>query len=50
MRYLSPLRYPGGKARLAPYLARLISAQTIVPQHYAEPFAGGAGAGWRRSG
>jgi DNA-methyltransferase len=44
MRYLSPLRYPGGKARLAPYLARLISAQTIVPQHYAEPFAGGAGA------
>ncbi|QQB82845.1 DNA adenine methylase [Corynebacterium amycolatum] len=44
MRYLSPLRYPGGKARLAPYLQRLITAQTPRPTHYAEPFAGGAGA------
>lgn len=44
MRYLSPLRYPGGKARLAPYLARLISAQDPRPGQYAEPFAGGAGA------
>ena len=44
MRYLSPLRYPGGKARLAPYLARLISAQYPKPRQYAEPFAGGAGA------
>lgn len=44
MRYLSPLRYPGGKARLAPYLQRLINAQTPRPAHYAEPFAGGAGA------
>lgn len=44
MRYLSPLRYPGGKARLAPYLARLIEAQEPKPRQYAEPFAGGAGA------
>ena len=44
MRYLSPLRYPGGKARLAPYLERLIRAQTPQPTQYAEPFAGGAGA------
>ena len=44
MRYLSPLRYPGGKARLAPYLARLIEAQQPRPRQYAEPFAGGAGA------
>lgn len=44
MRYLSPLRYPGGKARLAPYLARLIEAQQPKPRQYAEPFAGGAGA------
>uniref|UniRef100_UPI00404B41F4 DNA adenine methylase n=1 Tax=Brachybacterium sp. GPGPB12 TaxID=3023517 RepID=UPI00404B41F4 len=44
MRYLSPLRYPGGKARLAPYLARLITAQDPEPRQYAEPFAGGAGA------
>lgn len=44
MRYLSPLRYPGGKARLAPYLSRLIRAQNPRPRQYAEPFAGGAGA------
>lgn len=44
MRYLSPLRYPGGKARLAPFLERIIESQTPRPTHYAEPFAGGAGA------
>lgn len=44
MRYVSPLRYPGGKARLAPYLTRLIRAQSPQPRQYAEPFAGGAGA------
>lgn len=46
-RYLSPLRYPGGKARVAPYLAALIRAQTPRPTIYAEPFAGGAGAALR---
>ncbi|CAB0580616.1 DNA adenine methylase [Corynebacterium diphtheriae] len=44
MRFLSPLRYPGGKARLAPFLERIIRAQTPAPSYYAEPFAGGAGA------
>lgn len=44
MRYISPLRYPGGKARLAPYFRRLISSQETRPRQYAEPFAGGAGA------
>lgn len=47
MRYLSPLRYPGGKGRLAPYIARLISIQRPRPRQYAEPFAGGAGAALR---
>ena len=46
-RSLSPLRYPGGKARLAAYLARLIAAQDPRPREYAEPFAGGAGAALR---
>ncbi|WP_267626471.1 DNA adenine methylase [Gordonia sputi] len=46
-RYLSPLRYPGGKARVAPYLADLIRAQPTRPTVYAEPFAGGAGAALR---
>ncbi|MFJ4030115.1 DNA adenine methylase [Paenarthrobacter sp. NPDC089989] len=45
MRFLSPLRYPGGKAKLAPYFGRLIDAQKQPVNHYAEPFAGGAGAG-----
>ncbi|MDR1450659.1 MAG: DNA adenine methylase [Propionibacteriaceae bacterium] len=43
-RFISPLRYPGGKARIAPYLAQLIRAQNYRPMSYAEPFAGGAGA------
>lgn len=46
-RYLSPLRYPGGKARLAPYLASLLRQQRPRPTAYAEPFAGGAGAALR---
>ncbi len=46
-RYLSPLRYPGGKARVAPYLAALIRGQRVRPRVYAEPFAGGAGAAVR---
>lgn len=44
MRYISPLRYPGGKARLASYINRLICAQEPKPKNYAEPFCGGAGA------
>jgi DNA adenine methylase len=45
--FLSPLRYPGGKARVAPYIAGLIRAQEPRPRTYAEPFAGGAGAALR---
>jgi DNA adenine methylase len=44
-RYLSPLRYPGGKARLAPYLARVLATQSKSIDTYCEPYAGGAGAG-----
>ena len=47
MRFLSPLRYPGGKGRLAPYIAHLIAVQPSRPTSYAEPFAGGAGAALR---
>ena len=47
MRYLSPLRYPGGKARLAPFIGALVRAQDPVPTRYAEPYAGGAGAALR---
>lgn len=47
MRYISPLRYPGGKARLAPYIAHLMARQRPRPKAYAEAFAGGAGAALR---
>lgn len=43
--FLSPLRYPGGKRRLAPYLARVLASQSSRIDTYCEPYAGGAGAG-----
>jgi DNA adenine methylase len=41
--YLSPLRYPGGKGRLARFVASLLRQQPTAPLRYVEPFAGGAG-------
>jgi DNA adenine methylase len=46
-RYLSPLRYPGGKDRLATFITKLIEQQRPRPLIYVEPFAGGAGVGLR---
>ena len=43
--FVSPLRYPGGKAKLGPYFARLLASQSVPIMTYAEPYAGGAGAG-----
>lgn len=45
MSYLSPLRYPGGKRKLGPFFARLLADQAVSIGSYAEPYAGGAGAG-----
>lgn len=42
--FRSPLRYPGGKGRLAPWLAQVMERNDLAGGHYAEPFAGGAGA------
>lgn len=39
----TPLRYPGGKARFAPFIARVISSNGLAGGHYLEPYAGGAG-------
>ena len=47
MRYDSPLRYPGGKAKLAPTLRRIIELNKLSGCAYFEPFAGGAGAALR---
>ena len=40
---LSPLRYPGGKARLANFIGIVIQNLGIPNCTYVEPFAGGAG-------
>ena len=40
----SPLRYPGGKAKLGPWLAELITYNNLNNTTYIEPYAGGAGA------
>ena len=39
----SPLRYPGGKAPFAPFIANLMEINGLVGGHYLEPYAGGAG-------
>ncbi len=39
----SPLRYPGGKSKLAPFISVLIKKSGILNPIYIEPFAGGAG-------
>lgn len=40
----SPLRYPGGKQKLAPFIAELLRENDLINGHYVEPYAGGAGA------
>jgi DNA adenine methylase len=42
--YLSPLRYPGGKAILYPLLKDLVELNCTGSAVYCEPYAGGAGA------
>lgn len=43
MRFYSPLRYPGGKGKLAPFIELLIDQYGHRGGTYIEPFAGGAG-------
>jgi len=42
MPYYTPLRYPGGKRRLAPVVTRLLKENGLSNIEYAEPYAGGA--------
>jgi DNA adenine methylase len=42
--FASPLRYPGGKGRLGPWLASIVEANDLRGGWYVEPYAGGAGA------
>lgn len=42
-RYKTPLRYPGGKQKLAPFIREVMIENSLTGGHYAEPYAGGAG-------
>lgn len=42
--YKTPLRYPGGKQKLTPFILEIL-LENGINGHYAEPFAGGAGVG-----
>lgn len=43
LNHFTPLRYPGGKAKLAPFVKSLLSENALDDGVYIEPFAGGAG-------
>ena len=43
MTTLTPLRYPGGKSRLTPFVEMLMEVNGLTGGHYVEPYAGGAG-------
>jgi DNA adenine methylase len=40
----SPLRYPGGKQKLTPFIIEILQENNLLGCHYIEPYAGGAGA------
>lgn len=42
MRFISPLRYPGGKTKIAQYIKLLLEQNLLLDGHYVEPYAGGA--------
>lgn len=39
----TPLRYPGGKSQLIPFVIELLKQNDLIYGEYAEPFAGGSG-------
>jgi DNA adenine methylase len=45
MPFYTPLRYPGGKRRLASVVGRLLEENHLKDVQYGEPYAGGAGLG-----
>lgn len=40
---LTPLRYPGGKTKITPFIVEILRHNNLIGGTYAEPFAGGAG-------
>lgn len=43
MTFTTPLRYPGGKARLTSYMQQVLRMNGLDGGTYVEPYAGGAG-------
>lgn len=43
--HFTPLRYPGGKGKLAAYVKEIIGANKLFDGEYVEPYAGGAAIG-----
>ena len=42
MRVLSPLRYPGGKSKIADFVKQIVKDNNLLDGVYVEPYAGGA--------
>lgn len=42
MRFTNPLRYPGGKFRLAPYISSILEKKRLIGCTFIEPYAGSA--------
>lgn len=42
LRHFTPLRYPGGKGKLAPYIKALLKENKLLDGEYVEPYAGGS--------
>ena len=40
--FYTPLRYPGGKGKLVPYVKKVMEVNHLVDGCYVEPYAGGA--------
>ena len=43
IKHFSPLRYPGGKNCIFPFMSKFFYENNILGIPYAEPYAGGAG-------
>lgn len=43
LNHFTPLRYPGGKGKLAAYVKALLADNDLLDGEYVEPYAGGAG-------
>lgn len=39
----TPLRYPGGKQKIAQFISEILETNNLIGGHYVEPYAGGAG-------